>query len=123
MTIFDGDYASWTFDCSDAELGRAMEQAILGVLVSKPRVMREMPRLLSHTGLERWDTLANVYLDIGGGNFFLPAAETYAPLVAEAGFLPADQVQAWLAEQRAAAAAGVFFAACNFYAYLARRPK
>lgn len=57
VTIFDGDYASWTFGCSDAELGRAMEQAILAAVVSY------------------------VYVDIGGGSFFLSAAETYAPVV------------------------------------------
>jgi predicted TPR repeat methyltransferase len=46
---------------------------------------------------------------------------TVTPLVARAGLQPADRVEAWLAEQREADQEGVFFAACSYYAYLARR--
>ena len=35
--------------------------------------------------------------------------------------LPAADVDAWLADQRRSAADGTFFAACNYYAYIARR--
>ena len=51
----------------------------------------------------------------------LNLAETYAPLVATTGLLPAAVVDAWLADQRRSAANGTFFAACNYYAYVARR--
>ena len=49
----------------------------------------------------------------------LNAAETYGPLVAATGLLPAADVDAWLADQRRSAADGTFFAACNYYAYTA----
>lgn len=121
IAIFDGDYASWTFASPDHALARAMEVGIIAAVVNQPRVMRDMPRLLRAAGLERVDTLAYVYADIGKGTFFPGAMEGYAPLVAREGLVPAEQVDAWLAEQRSAMEGGVFFAACNYYAYLARR--
>jgi hypothetical protein len=119
--VFDGDYASWTFATADPVLGTAMEEAIIATVVSKPRVMRDMPRLMREAGLERVDTIGYVYADVGKGSFFPGAAEAYAPLVARAGHLPAEQVEAWVADQRQAMESGVFFAACNYYAHLARR--
>jgi ubiquinone/menaquinone biosynthesis C-methylase UbiE len=121
VAVFDGDYASWTFGSSDPELGKAMEEAIIAAVVSKPRVMREMPRLMRDVGLERVETIGHVYADVGKGSFFPGAVEAYAPLVARAGHLPAKRVDAWIADQRRAMEDGVFFAACNFYAHLARR--
>jgi ubiquinone/menaquinone biosynthesis C-methylase UbiE len=121
VAVFDGDYASWTFATADPVLGTAMEEAIIATVVSKPRVMRDMPRLMREAGLERVDTIGYVYADVGKGSFFPGAAEAYAPLVARAGHLPAEQVEAWVADQRQAMESGVFFAACNYYAHLARR--
>ncbi len=72
-------------------------------------------------GLELTDTLADVVAEIGTGSYFVTFAETYAPLVSRAGLLPAKKVEAWHAEQRRALEQGTFFAACNYYAYLAKR--
>jgi hypothetical protein len=47
--------------------------------------------------------------------------ETYAPLTAATSQLPAARVQEWLADQRRSAADGTFFAACNYYAYIAEK--
>ena len=74
-----------------------MEDALLAVVVSKPRVMRDMPRLLGEAGLRLVDVDAHVYADVGRSVFFLGAAESYAPLVARSGLVPADRVEAWLA--------------------------
>ena len=49
----------------------------------------------------------------------LNLAETYAPLAASTGLMPAADVDAWLADQRRSAEDGTFFAACNYYAYIA----
>ena len=84
--------------------------------MSAPRVMRELPRLLPRAGLRLSATQAHVYAEAGSSTFMLNLAETYAPL----GRGGAD-VDTWLADQRRAAADGTFFAACNYYAYLARR--
>ena len=121
VAIFDGDYASITFACSDARLGAAMEAAVQSIIMSSPRVMRELPRLLPGAGLRLTATQAHVYAEAGSSTFMLNLAETYAPLVAKTGQLPAADVEAWLADQRRSAADGTFFAACNYYAFVARR--
>jgi SAM-dependent methyltransferase len=121
FAAFDGDYASWTFGYGDHAIAKQMEDALLAAVVSKPRVMRDMPRLLRDAGLRLVDVEAHVYADVGRSTFFLGAAESYAPLVVRYGLMPAEQVDAWLAELRRASQDGVFFAACNYLAYIATR--
>ena len=121
FAAFDGDYASWTFGYSDHEIAKEMEDAIRTAVVSKPRVMRDMPRLLRDAGLRLVDVDAHVYADVGQSTFFLSAAESYAPLVARSGLMPADLVDAWLADLRQRVRRRMFFAACNYYAYIATR--
>ena len=121
VAVFDGDYASLTFGCSDPRLGPEMETALQATIMSSPRVMRDLPRLLSMAGLQLIETQANVYAEAGSSTFMLNLAETYVPLAATTGQLPAEQVDAWLADQRRSASDGTFFAACNYYAYVARR--
>ena len=122
LAVFDGDYASLTFGCSDPRLGEAVEPALQATIMSSPRVMREIPRLLPKTGLRLIATQAHVYAEAGSSTFMLNLAETYAPLTAAStGQLSAAHVDAWLADQRRSASDGTFFAACNYYAYVARR--
>ena len=122
LAVFDGDYASLTFGCSDPRLGEAVEPALQATIMSSPRVMREIPRLLPKAGLRLIATQAHVYAEAGSSTFMLNLAETYAPLTAAStGQLSAAHVDAWLADQRRSASDGTFFAACNYYAYVARR--
>jgi len=76
--------------------------------------------LVQQAGLERIETLAYVYADIGAGQFYAGAIEVYAPLVVRAGLLRAEQVEMWLREQRRTQAEGTAFRACNHYTYIAR---
>ena len=122
FAAFDGDYASWTFAYGDHDIARRMEDAIRTAVVSKPRVMRDMPRLLRDAGLRLVDVDAHVYADVGQSAFFLSAAESYPRLlVARSELMPVDIVDAWLTDLRQASADGMFFAACNYYAYIATR--
>ncbi len=121
FAAFDGDYGSWTFGYRDHAVARRMEDALLTAVVSKPRVMRDMPRLLNEVGLHLDIVDAHVYADVGKSRFFLDAAESYGPLIIRAELMPAEVVEAWLAELRQTSEAGVFFAACNYYAYIASR--
>jgi SAM-dependent methyltransferase len=120
LAVFDGDYASLTFGHPDHQLAFAMEEGLRAVMVAHPRSMRDLPRLLHAAGLELLETLPSVLAETGRGSFFPNFAESYGPLVARYGILPPEQVQAWLEEQRRAQAEGYFFAACNYYAYIAR---
>jgi len=121
VAIFDGDYASLTFGCCDPQLGQVVEPALQSMIMSSPRVMRELPRLLPRAGLRLIATQAHVYAEAGSSGFMLDLAETYGPLAASTGVLPAAQVDAWLADQRRSAEDGTFFGACNYYAHVARR--
>ena len=121
VTIFDGDYASLTFGSSDPQLGQAMESAVQSMIMSSPRVMRDIPRLLPTAGLELIATQAHVYAEAGSSTFLLNLAETYGPLVGSTGLLPTARVDAWLADQRRSAEEGTFFGACNYYTYIANR--
>jgi ubiquinone/menaquinone biosynthesis C-methylase UbiE len=121
VAVFDGDYASLTFGCSDPGLGEAVEPEVRATIMSSPRVMRELPRLLAQAGLRLIATQAHVYAEAGSSTFMLNLAETYAPLAASTGQSSAAQVDAWLADERRSAADGTFFGACNYYAYVARR--
>lgn len=120
LAVFDGDYATWAFGCEDHALARAMEDGILTVVVHNPRIMRDMPRLLRRAGFEMLDVTAYVYVDVGTGGFFVATVEGYGPMIARGGLVPPIDVDRWLTEQRAAMVDGTFFAACNYYTYLAR---
>ncbi|MFQ5931540.1 MAG: methyltransferase domain-containing protein [Nitrospiraceae bacterium] len=121
VAIFDGDYGSLTFACPDAELGKAMDEGLVTAVFNNPRVMPNLPHLLRRVRLELVETLPHVHAEIGTGSYFKSFAETYAPLVSRAGLLSAEKVDIWLKEQRRAMEQGTFFAACNYYTYLARR--
>ena len=121
LAVFDGDYSSWTWACSDPELARAMEDALRIVIASKPRVLHDMPGFLRRAGLALVAAQAHVYAEIGEGRYFLSLADAYSPLVVQAEILPHERVERWVAEQREAQELGTFFAACNYYAYLARK--
>jgi SAM-dependent methyltransferase len=123
VAIFDGDFASLTFAHPDPAFAKAMDEALGEAVFTHPRVIRHLPRLLQQIGLEITTTRADIYAEIGTGTFFVGFAETYAPLVQRAGLMTARQVEDWLLEQRRAVEQHTFFAACNFYAYLARRPR
>ena len=121
VAVFDGDYSSLTFACDDAQFGEAMERAVQSIIKSSPRVMRELPRLLPKAGLRLMATQAHVYAEAGSSGFLLNLAETYGPVAASTGLVPVAQADAWLADQRRSAEDGTFFAACNYYAYVAQR--
>ena len=121
IAIFDGDYASWTFGYSDPDFAKTMDETLIGFIVNNPRVMRSIPGLLSQAGLTLEEAIPHIITEVGTGSFFLGAAETYAPLIAKADLLPADQVENWLTEQRKNNEERIFFASGNYYTYLARR--
>jgi ubiquinone/menaquinone biosynthesis C-methylase UbiE len=120
--IFDGDYASLTFEHADPVKGKAYDEALISAVVTNPRVMRQMPRLLRAAGLELVTSFAYVLSEVGTANFWSSAIETYRKLIPKAGVMTEDQADAWAAALRSDSDAGVFFGSSNYYAYVARRP-
>lgn len=121
VAIFDGDYASLTFAYPDDLFARQFEEVYLQVMVNNPRVMRNLPQILSKVGLEIMEITSHILAEVGAAHFWKSAIDTLVPMVASSGLLPEAKVNGWLAWQRQAAETGQFFAASNFYTYITRR--
>jgi ubiquinone/menaquinone biosynthesis C-methylase UbiE len=121
--IFDGDYASLTFDHPDPVKGKAYDEALISALVTNSRVMRQLPRLLQAAGLELVASASYVLSEIGKADFWASAIDAYRKLVAKAGVMTERDANAWAAALQGDSDAGIFFGSSNYYAYVARRPK
>jgi ubiquinone/menaquinone biosynthesis C-methylase UbiE len=120
--IFDGDYASLTFDQADAAKAETSDQLLVRALVTNPRVMRQLPRLLRGAGLELVTSFAYVLPEVGTASFWASAIEAYRRLLAKSGAMTEEEAGAWAAALRRDSDESVFFGSCNYYAYVARRP-
>lgn len=121
LGIFDGDYASLTFDQADAARAEACDQLLIRALVTNSRVMRQLPRLLRSAGLELVTSFAYVLPEMGTAIFWLSATEAYRRLLIKSGAMSEEEANAWAAALRRDSDDKVFFASCNYYAYVARR--
>jgi hypothetical protein len=120
--IFDGDYASLTFDHADPMKGKAHDEALINALVTNPRVMRQLPRLLRAAGLELITSFSYVLSEIGKANFWASAIDAYRKLVVKAGAMTENEADNWATALRNDSETGIFFGSSNYYAYVARRP-
>ncbi|WP_145717768.1 methyltransferase domain-containing protein [Mesorhizobium tianshanense] len=118
--IFDGDYASMTFELSDERRSRHMDDAIVASLVTNPRILRQLPRLLKQAGFVIETVIPSIIAEIGGADFWRSGIEAYAKLAPRAGIVDEAEASSWLDELLAASAAGEFFGCCVYYAYIAR---
>src|SRR5262249_19326952 len=87
--IFDGDYASLTFGHADPAKGKTYDEALIDALVSSPRVMRQMPRLLRTAGLQLVASFPYVVTEIGRADFWLSGIESFRRLISKAGVMTA----------------------------------
>jgi SAM-dependent methyltransferase len=122
LGFFDGDYASLTFGHADPVQGKANDEALIRGIVTSPRVMRQMPRLLQGAGLELVATFPYVLAEMGTAEYWLPGIESFRHLMPKAGVMTAAQADAWAEALRRDSEAGVFFGASNYYGYVAQRP-
>jgi ubiquinone/menaquinone biosynthesis C-methylase UbiE len=120
VCIFDGDYASMTFELADEQHSRRMDEAIVASLVTNPRILRQLPRLLKQAGFVIETVIPSVIAEVGVADFWKSGIEAYAKLAPRAGIVSEAEVSSWLVELLAASAAGEFFGSCVYYAYVAR---
>lgn len=120
--IFDGDYASLTFDHADPAKGKAYDEALINAVVTNPRIMRQMPRLLRAVGLQMLTSFSYNLSEVGTANFWSSAIEAYRKLIPKAGVMSEDEADTWAATLRSDSEAGVFFGSSNYYGYIAKRP-
>ena len=120
--IFDGDYASMTFGHADAVQGKAHDEAIISGVATSPRVMRQMPRLLRAAGLQLVASFPYVLAEVGKADFWVPGIESLRRLLPKSGVMTESEAESWAESMLRDSNDGVFFGACNYYAYIARRP-
>jgi len=120
--IFDGDFASMTFGSDDVEQGKRDEETIINAIVTQPRVMRQLPELLKQAGLELTKSFCYVIADIGRADYWGPAIQSFVKLLPKAGAMTRAQAEAWGTSMQKRSDEGIFFAASNYYSYVARRP-
>ncbi len=119
--IFDGDYASVTFGHADPAQAKADDEAIINAIITSPRVMRQMPRLLRSAGLTLVASRSYVLAEIGKADFWLPAIASFRRLIPAAGTMTESDAHALADALLKASEEGVFFGASNYYSYVAKR--
>jgi SAM-dependent methyltransferase len=121
LGVFDGDYASLTFEMKDPVQGKAYDEALIRAVVTNPRVMRRMPRYLREAGLELVASFSYVLSEAGTASFWSSAIEAYRRLIPKAGVMTGEEADAWAAALRSDSDQGVFFGSSNYYAYVSLR--
>ena len=118
--IFDGDYASMTFELPDDNRSRRMDDVITRSLVTNPRILRQLPRLLPQAGFMVDTVIPSIITEVRVADFWKASIQAYAKLVPRAGILGESETAAWLDDLMSASARGEFFGSCVYYAYIAR---
>jgi ubiquinone/menaquinone biosynthesis C-methylase UbiE len=119
--IFDGDYASLTFASDDPAAGKATDEAIINAIVTNPRVMRQMPQFLRDAGLQLVTSFAYVVPDVGRADFWDTSIKSLIKLLPKAGAMTESQAAEWANAMFRRSDQGTFFAACNYYGYVAAK--
>ena len=121
LVVFDGDYASFTMPTDAPDGGAETDRRLHGALFSQLRVMRVMPRLLAEGGFGLQWSRAYVAADIGKAEFWASTVASLRVLLPRIGVMPEAEAAAFADRLERASATGRFFAASNFYTYIARR--
>jgi SAM-dependent methyltransferase len=121
IAVFDGDYASLTFGHPDPTRAKSNDEAIINAIVTNPRVMRDMPRLLRAAGLTLVASFSYVLAEIGRADFWLSAIASFRRLVPAAGTMTETAANQLVDALIETSDDGVFFGASNYYSYVARR--
>jgi ubiquinone/menaquinone biosynthesis C-methylase UbiE len=122
LVVFDGDYASLTFATDAPDGGDATDALVQRTLVAHPRVMRAMPRLLAGGGFHLQWSRGYLVSDIGRSDFFGAAITSLRALMPKAGAMSQADADAFADALEQTSAENRFFAASNFYAFLAQGP-
>jgi len=123
IVIFDGDYASMTFALDDPVQSRRYNEALISAVVTSPRVMRQMPRLIQQAGLEMVRMIPYTMVEVGKGDFWLSGIDSFEKLAPKSGAMTEEEATGWANALHKASDEGVFFGASNYYTYIARRPE
>ena len=119
--VFDGDYASASFEAENAEDAPDDDARLVQSIATQPRVMRRMPRLARDAGLSLEHSFAYVLTEAGRADFWESSVRSLGALLPKAGAITQEEADAWVESQLRASEEGVFFGTCNYYGYVLRR--
>lgn len=122
IAVFDGDYASLTFAQDDPGKARDDDEAIIRAIVTNPRIMRQLPRLMRSADLELVAFFPYVLAEAGKADFWASAITSFRALLPKAGARSEAEAAAWADAMMESSDAGVFFGSSNYFAYVMRRP-
>ncbi len=120
--VFDGDYASVTFEQEDQEKAKADEEKIISAVITQPRVMRQLPRLAKSVGLELVKSFPYVLAEVGQADFWVSAIESFRKLIPKSGAMTEQEAETWADMILKTSEDGTFFGASNYYGYVLQRP-
>jgi ubiquinone/menaquinone biosynthesis C-methylase UbiE len=123
IAVFDGDYASMTFALDDPQESKRYDEALINAVVTSPRIMRQMPRLIQQAGLEMVRTFPYIMAEVGEGDFWLSGIDSFEKLAPKSGAMTEAEATGWANALHKASDDSVFFGASNYYTYIARRPE
>ena len=120
--IFDGDYASITFEQEDQLKAKIDDEAVIAALVTQPRIMRQLPRLAKEVGLKLEKTFPYVLTEVGEASFWRSGVIAYSRLLIQSGAMEEAYANDWEKTLLSASDAGTFFGSSNYYSYVLRKP-
>jgi hypothetical protein len=97
------------------------DEAIISAIVTNPRIMRMMPRMIGQAGLELIAAFPNVIAEVGRSDFFTASIASFRKVLPRSGAWSEEKANAWADDMLRASEQGRFFASTNFYAYVLRR--
>ena len=77
IAVFDADYASMRFALDDPLQSKRCDEALINAIVTSPRVMRQMPRLIRQVGMEMIRTFPYIMAEVGQEDVWLSAIDAY----------------------------------------------
>lgn len=123
VAIFDGDYASLTFSHPDPQKGKAIDELIVSSIVTQARILRQLPLLLRSAGLDIIKAFSYVVSDVSKAEFWASSVESMRKLLPAANAMTAQEAETWANDRNQESNEGTFFASCNYYSYVARKPE
>jgi hypothetical protein len=112
-----------TFALEDPVQSKKYDEALISAVVTSPRVMRQMPRLIQQAGLEMVRTFPYIMAEVGEGEFWLSGIDSFEKLAPKSGAMSEAEATSWAKALHEASDGGVFFGASNYYTYIVRRPE
>jgi hypothetical protein len=100
-----------TFALDDPVQSKKYDEVLITAIVTNPRIMRQMPRLIQQAGLEMIRASPYVMAEVGEGDFWLSSIDSFEKLAPRSGQMTEAEATNWANALHEASDNGVFFGA------------